>query len=191
VLLNILVVLENRMTTLQLILMICFYLVVLVAIAYFTRATLRRIAGAFASAAAVGLLVLGMVAIGEAMRLWDVTLSRTPQLVLMLYLALTVSCAPIYLLSWRIARRFGWAGLAILVGVATIVGPLRDYIVAANHPQWIEFAPGGAPMIAVGAIYAVIVGVGHALMRLVAGPSRVDSLERYSRMFKNAGLCDT
>ena len=169
------------MTTQQLILMICFYLVVLVAIAYFTRPTLRRISGACAGAAAVGLLVLGMVAMGETMRLWKVPLSRTPQLVLLLYLALTVSCVPIYLLSWRIARRFGRAGLAVLVGGAAVVGPLRDYIVAANYPQWIEFAPGVAPVLAVGAIYAVIVGVGHALMRLVAGPSGEDSLAARGR----------
>lgn len=164
------------MTTQQLILMNCFYLASLVAIAYFTRATSRRIAGGLAGAAVVGLLALGMITLGEAMTLWEVPLSWTPQLLVLLYLALGISSAPIYLISWRVARRFGWPGLAVLVGAAAVVGPIRDYMVAANYPEWIVFAPGVAPMLAVATTYVVIVGVGHALMRLVAGPSGEDRL---------------
>jgi hypothetical protein len=163
------------MTTQQLILMICFYLVALAAIAYFTRATLRRVAGALAGAAAVGLLALGMIALGQTMRLWEVPLSWTPQL-LLLYLALAISCAPIYLISWRITRRFGWAGLLVLAGVGAVVGPVRDYIVATRYRGWIVFAPGVAPVVAVAAIYVAIVGVGHGLMQLVVGRSGKDSL---------------
>ena len=166
------------MTTQQLILMNCFYFAVLATIAYFTRATSRRMAGVLAGAAAIALLALGMIALGEAMRLWEVPISLTVQLLLLLYMALTISCAPIYLISWRVARRFGWRGHTILVSGAAVIGPVRDYIVAMRNPEWIVFGPGIAPVIAVGTIYAMMVGVVHAVMRMVAGPSGEDRLVR-------------
>jgi hypothetical protein len=158
--------------------MIVFYLAVFAAIAYLTRASSRRIAGALAGSAAVALLVLSLIALGEAMRLWEVPISRTWQLLLLLYIVLAISVAPIYLISWRVARRFARRGLMVLVCVAAVVGPVRDYIVAANYPEWIEFEPGIAPMLAVGTIYTMIVGVGHLLMWMVAGRSGEDRLVR-------------
>jgi hypothetical protein len=158
----------------QLVLMISFYLAVFAAIAYFTRATSKRIAGALASAAAIALLALAIIALGERIGLWDVPFSLTSQLLLLLYFALAISIAPIYLISWRVVRRFGVRGLAVLVGCAAVVGPVRDYIVAARYPEWVVFGRGIAPVLAVGTMYAVIVGVGHGVMRMVAGGSGED-----------------
>jgi len=169
------------MTTRQLILMNCFYLTALVAIAYFTRATSRRIAGALAGGAASGLAALGVIAVGEAMRWWQVPISFTPYFLALLYFGLVISCAPIYLVSWRIARRFRSRGLAALVGVAAVVGPLRDYQVSARYPEWIDFGPGVVPVLAVAVTYAVTVGLGHAVMGLVAGPAGGDRLARRRR----------
>ena len=53
------------MTTLQLHLFNCIYLVVSVVFALLTRATARRITGALAGAAASGVLALGIIAHGE------------------------------------------------------------------------------------------------------------------------------
>ena len=166
------------MTTRQLILMTCLYLAALVVVTYVTRATTRRIAGALAGGAVVGLVALGVVTIGEAQGWWRVPFTQTPYVLLLGYLGFAISCTPIYLITWRVARRFSWRGLAVFFGAATIIGPIRDYRFAAAFPEWIIFAPGVAPVLAVGATYAVIVALGHAVMRLVAGPACEDLLAR-------------
>jgi hypothetical protein len=44
-------------------------------------------------------------------------------------------CAFIYLLTWRIARRFGSRGLATSVVGAAIIGPPRDYWAWRSFPS--------------------------------------------------------
>ena len=102
----------------------------------------------------------------------------TPYFLLLLYLGLAISCSPIYLITWRVARRFGWRGLAVFVGAAAVIGPPRDYLFATKYPEWMVFAPGVAPILADAVTYVGIVALGHAVMRLVAGPAREDQLAR-------------
>jgi hypothetical protein len=61
-----------------------------------------------------------------------------------------------------------------------IIGPPRDYLFAATFPAWTVFAPGVAPILADAATYVGIVIIGHAVMRLIAGPSREDRLRNES-----------
>ncbi|MDX6405910.1 MAG: hypothetical protein QOH70_3365 [Blastocatellia bacterium] len=164
------------MTIQQLIVVTCAYMVALVGVIYFTRATSRRIAGALAGGAAVGCFGMGAIVVGNALGLWRVPIFWTPSFVALFYLGLAISCSPIYLVTWRVARRFGWRGLAVCLGVVAIIGPPRDYLYAARYPAWMVFAPGVAPIIADAATYVGIVAIGHAVMRLVAGPSRADRL---------------
>jgi hypothetical protein len=164
------------MTIQQLIVVTCAYMVALVGVIYFTRATSRRIAGALAGGAAVGCFGMGAIVVGNALGLWRVPIFWTPSFVALFYLGLAISCSPIYLVTWRVARRFGWRGLAVCLGVVAIIGPPRDYLYAARYPAWMVFAPGVAPIIADAAAYVGIVAIGHAVMRLVAGPSRADRL---------------
>jgi hypothetical protein len=89
---------------------------------------------------------------------------------------LTITVTPIYLVTWRVARRFGWHGLAVCLGVVAIIGPPRDYLYSLKFPEWMVFAPGVAPIIADALAYIGIVAIGHAVMRLVAGPSSEDRL---------------
>jgi hypothetical protein len=79
-----------------------------------------------------------------------------------------------------LARRFGWRGLAVFIGIVAIIGPPRDYLFALTFPKWMVFAPGVAPILADSATYVGIVAIGHAVMRLVAGPSREDRLRNKS-----------
>jgi hypothetical protein len=164
------------MTTWQLIVVTCAYLVALVVVVYFTRATSRRIAGALAGGAAVGCFGFGAIVAGNALGLWRVPILWTPYFVALFYLGLSISVTPIYLITWRVARRFGWRGLAVCLGVVAIIGPPRDYLYAARYPAWMVFAPGIAPILADAAAYVGIVAIGHAVMSLVAGPSRADRL---------------
>ena len=168
------------MTPRQLIVVTSLYLVELVAVVYFTRATSRRILGAFVGGAAVGCFGLGAIVAGNALGLWRVPITRTPIFVALFYLGLVVSVTPIYLVTWRLARRFGWHGLAVFIGLVAIIGPPRDYLFAAVFPEWMVFAPGVAPVLADAATYVGIVVIGHAVMRLIAGPSRADRLRHKS-----------
>ena len=83
--------------------------------------------------------------------------------------------AYIYLVTWRIARRFGWRGLAVVVIALAIIGPPRDYAFMAKYPEWGAYAPGRT-VLAVAANYVLLVLVGHGVMRLVAGPAGADQL---------------
>jgi hypothetical protein len=168
------------LTTRQLIIVTCAYLVELVVVVYFTRATLRRVLGALAGGAAVGCFGLGAVVLGNALGLWRVPIFWTPVFLALFYIGLVISVTPIYLVTWRLARRFGWRGLAVFICIVTIIGPPRDYLFAATFPSWMVFAPGIAPILADAATYAGIVLIGHAVMRIVAGRSHADRLRNES-----------
>ena len=71
------------MTTLQMLLMIGLYLVAMVIVIYFTRATARRVAGALAGGAVVGLMALGSIALGERLG-WSNIPASTPYFVFIL-----------------------------------------------------------------------------------------------------------
>ena len=171
---------RGLVTPRQLIVVTGLYLVELVAVVYFTRATSRRILGAFAGGAAVGCFGLAAVVLGNSLALWRVPITRTPYFLTLFYLGFFVSVTPIYLVTWRLSRRFGWRGLAVFTCAAAIIGPPRDFLFAAVFPAWMVFAPGMAPVIADAATYVGIVVIGHAVMRLVAGPSRAGRLRHKS-----------
>jgi hypothetical protein len=159
-------------------LMIGLYAVVLVVVIYFARATARRVLGALVGGAAVGLMALGSITLCETLGWWRIPFASTPYFVFILYVGLAITCSPIYIVTWRVARRFGWRGLAVFVAIVAIVGPPRDYLYAATFPQWMVFSPGVAPILADSATYIGIVVLGHAVMRLVAGSARKDRLAR-------------
>lgn len=166
------------MTIQDMFLMIGLYVVASVVIIYLARATSRRVVGAIAGGAVVGLMALGSITICEALGWWKIPSSSTPYFAVILYVGLAITCSPIYIITWRVARRFGWRGLAVAVAIVAVVGPPRDYLYAAAFPRWMVFSPGLAPILADAATYIGIVVLGHAVMRVVAGPSREDRLAR-------------
>ena len=166
------------MTTGQILLISGLYLAAFIAVVYFTHARLLRITGAAAGGAIFGLVGLLAIALGEEQGWWRVPKAGSSYFQFLLWLGLAVSCAPVYLVTWRVARRFGAGGLSLWVVIAALIGPPRDYTFAAVFPKWMTFLPGIAPVIADATIYALLVLVGHAVMRMVAGPSQADSLAR-------------
>ena len=165
------------MTAQQLHLFNAIYLVVLVVVAVLTRATVRRLAGALAGAAAFGVVALGIIALGEKAEWWHMAITWDPYFLALLLLDFTLG-AFIYLLTWRVARRFGSRGLAVVVIVSAVIGPARDYAYMARFPEWGAFAPGVAPILAIAVTYVVMMLLGHGVMRLIAGPAREDRLAR-------------
>src|SRR5258708_2089511 len=166
------------MTTQQLILYTFGYLIALAAVIYFTRATARRVLGALVGGAGAGLLGLGAITLCEALGWWRVPFASTPYFLPLFYVGLSISLMPIYPVTWRVARRFGWRGLAVFIGIVTVIGPPRDYLYASMFPKWMVFTPGIAPIVADGATYAGGVIVGDGVMCLVGGPARADRLTR-------------
>src|SRR3954463_16751005 len=165
------------MTTQQIHLFNLIYLFVLALVAILTRATLRRIAGALAGGAAAGVVLLGIIALGERVGWWHMAITWEPYFLALLLIDLAL-CASVFLITWRIARRFGRRGLAVVLVVSAVIGPPRDFWYMRRFPEWGRYGPGVAPILAISATYVVFVLVGHGVMRLVAGPDREDRLAR-------------
>jgi hypothetical protein len=165
------------MTTQQLHLFNCLYLVILGVVAVFTRATARRIAGAVAGAAAAGVVALGIIAFGERAGWWHMAITWEPYFLTLMWIDLAL-CGYVFLITWRLARRFGGRGLAVLAFVAAVIGPPRDYWYMRRFPEWGAYEPGIAPVLAISGTYVLLGIVGHGLMRLVAGPASADRLAR-------------
>ena len=153
------------------------YLVLLAVVTVLTRATLRRIAGALAGAAVAGVAGLGIVAIGESAGWWHFVMTWEPYFLTLMCIG-TIPCGFIFLITWRIARRFGGRGLVVVVFVAAVLGPVRDYRYMATFPEWGAYAPGLAPVFAISAAYVILGILGHGLMRMIAGPATADRLAR-------------
>jgi hypothetical protein len=166
------------MTSLEIILWTCAYLVEFGAVIYFTRATARRVVAALIGGASAALLGLGAIALCKALGWWEIPFSSTPFFLPLFYVGLAISLTPIYLVTWRLARRFRWRGLAVFIGSVAVIGPPRDYLIAATFPKWMVFAPGVAPVLADAVTYVGMVAVGHAVMRVFAGPAIEDQLAR-------------
>ena len=146
---------------------------------YFTRPTGRRFAGALAGAVVVdGLGLWALIPFGEVQGWWSVRLNPSPSYRALFYLGTTVSTVPIFLVTWRIARRFGWRGLAVTFAVVAVGGPPREFAVGAKFPEWVTYAPGIATILALSAGY--VGGRGGARGdRLVAGPAKGSRLARW------------
>ena len=166
------------MTTRDIILWTCAYLIELCAVIYFTRASARRVAGALVGGAAAGLLGMGAIALGETGGWWHIPFASTRSFVPLFYVGLAISLTPVYLVTWRLARRFGWRGPAMFIGIVAVIGPPRDYLIAATFPKWMVFAPGVIPILADAATYIGMLAVGHVIMRFIAGPASEDQLAR-------------
>src|SRR6266496_496984 len=161
------------MTTQQLHLFNGLYLLVLIVVVFLTRATAQRVAGALAGGTAVGVVGLGIIALGEQMGWWDIAITWKPYFLTLMLIDFTL-CAFVFLITWRIARRFGWRGLAVVLFVLAGVGPPRDFWYLRRFPEWGNYGPGVAPVLAISAAYVVLVLLGHGVMRLIAGPARDD-----------------
>jgi hypothetical protein len=165
------------MTTQQLHLFNGLAIVLLVVVGIFTRATAQRIAGALAGGAAAGVVVLGIIALGEEVGWWHMAITWEPYFLALLWIDFALSAFP-FLITWRIARRFGWRGLALVLVIAAVIGPPRDYWYMERFPEWGAYGPGVAPVLAISATYVLLLAAGHGVMRLVAGPARGSPLAR-------------
>jgi hypothetical protein len=165
-------------TTQQLYFFSGFYLVLSLIIAFLTRATVRRFVAALVAGFVLAIVVLGIITLCEKAGLWHMVITWTPYYLTLFVVGCAISAPTMYLITWRIARRWGWRGLAVTILVLLVVGPARDSAYLAIFPEWGSYAPGMMPLAAVGATYALGVVLGHVVMRVVAGPSQGSPLAR-------------
>ena len=166
------------MTTQEIIVMTGAYAVALAAAIYFTRAPSRRVVGALAGGVTAGCFGVGAMVAGQALGAWWISLPSTPGVWALFSVGFAISLSPIYLITWRVARKFGWRGLAVCLVVAGVIGPPRDYLYAAVYPAWMVFGQGVTPVFADAATYVCLVALGHAVARFVCGPSIGSRLAR-------------
>lgn len=166
------------MTEQQLYIFDCLYLFLTASAAVFTRAPWRRIVGALAGATVCGPAGLGIIAFAERVGWWHFAIKRAPHILMLLWVGV-IFCAFVFLLTWRIARRFGGRGLAVLLVVIAVLGPFRDSWYMARFPEWGSYAPGIAPLLAISGAYVLLGILGHGTMRIVAGPAPADVLARW------------
>jgi hypothetical protein len=168
------------MTLLQIAVMSAAYAALFAAAIYFTHAPWRRVVGALVGGAVASCFGMAAIVSGEMIGVWWVSLPSTAGVQALFVAGLAVSLSPIYLVTWRIVRRFGWRGLALCLLVVGIVGPPRDYFYASVYPEWMIFAKGIGPIIADAATYIGLVALGHVVMWIVSGDARGGQLARSS-----------
>src|ERR1044071_812708 len=102
------------MTTQQLHLFNGIGLVVFFVVAIFSRATARRVVGALAGGAALGVVALGILTVCVKAGWWRFAITWEAYYLTLLWIDFALG-AFIFLITWRIARRFGSRGLALVV----------------------------------------------------------------------------
>ena len=89
------------------------YAVAFIFVAYLTRAGPRRVGGALFGGGIAGLLLTEIMALWEVIGWawqWRFEFAAKGYFPVLLGVCGAASCAPLYLITWRVARRFGWRG---------------------------------------------------------------------------------
>lgn len=168
---------SDRMTAEQLYLFNGLYLMAFVVLAFLTRATTRRMIGALAGGLAAGMIALLVVVLGEKMQWWHQTIRWEPRIVTLNLLSFAL-CGFVFLICWRLERRFGSKALTVPLLAVALIGPPRDYWYMSHFPEWGTYNWNIATVLAVSATYALLGVVGYGVMRFIAGPARGDALRR-------------
>jgi len=151
--------------------------------AFLSRATLRRILGAVAGGVLFGLFWLLRWRIGYAMGWWRTAFPETPDPTALftasvMPLLIILVGAALLIISWRIARRFGWLGCSVFILAVAASGAIRDRIYWDSIMRVLVATPGILPVAVDGAFFVAGLALGHGLMRLIAGPAPQDALAR-------------
>ena len=82
------------------------------------------------------------------------------------------------LVSWRVARRFGWAGVAVFIVAMSANLTVRDRMYWDVYMHMMTVSWGIQALLADTALFGLGLMLGHAVMRIVAGPAKGDGLSR-------------
>jgi hypothetical protein len=152
--------------------------VLFAAVAFFTRATRRRIAGALVASAPLVPLVLLYDTIAARLGWWRYPSVHTGNAPWAWYIAAALGYGAAFgLIGWRVIRRWATSGLIAFVVVFARFGAVRDYLYNVIS-QIIIFGSGPLPFLADLFSYASAAIVVQLIMRRIAGPAQSDALAR-------------
>lgn len=145
-------------------------------VAYFTRATVRRVAGA--ASAVLGFTAMSAPIDKLALRQgwWSYpSCAAPPHPSLIVYVGQSlIFVGTIALIAWRVRRRHGARGVASMAAFVCGAGTVRDFAVAAVFPSMIRFGAMPASLIADIGAWAIVVLCALGITRVVAGPASAD-----------------
>lgn len=148
------------------------------AVAWATRAGVRRVLGALCSVLVFIAISAPIDNFGARSGLWTYpSCVDPPHPPLAVYVGQALEfVGTLALIGWRVQRRFGAQGALGLTVLVCIVGLARDLSVAAAMPEMIRFGAMPASAIADVVAWLIVVFVALAPSRLVAGSARADPL---------------
>ena len=146
--------------------------------AYFTRAVLLRAMGSLAGGAVLMVGWMVKLRIDYAMGWLRSALPETPDPLTRFALSVLFFAGVLFLVSWRVSRRFGWAGQTAMILVMPVYFAVRDRIWYQQFMRIMIVTPGIGPVLGDAALFAVALVLGHGVMRLIAGPAGKDTLAR-------------
>ncbi len=153
----------------------CVYTGAIVATAYFTRATPRRIVGAIAGGVVVAVVGIGIEILCQTLGFWHYPSTRDRYVPPLMYPLLGLSFATLALIGWRVTRRFGSIGQIVFLSAVIVIGTVRDYV-EAQALGIIVLAPGIPTVIVDAVCWGGLTVLVQVVMRLIAGPSKLDRL---------------
>lgn len=149
---------------------------------FFTRARIRRVAGALTGGMLFGATWVIKLRLDYSMGWWRTRFAETPDPLSLvspaLGLGIGVLGGLVFLISWRVARRFGWVGVAVFIVVASASFTVRDRMYWDKFMHMMTVSWGVQALLADTAIFVLGLTLGHAAMRMVAGPAKGDGLAR-------------
>ena len=149
-------------------------------VAFFTRATPRRIVGALISAIPLIPLIMFYDLIAARLRWWHYPSVTTATAPFTWYIAAALWYgAALGLIGWRVIRRFDKRGLIAFLVVFALFGVTRDFLYSITSGV-IVFGPGLIPLIADLLAYASGAVIVQLLMYWIVGQPRADPLARMS-----------
>jgi len=147
-------------------------------IAFFSRASLRRIIGVLLASIPVVPMVMIYDKTAAQLGWWHYPVVATASAPLAWYIAAALWYgAALGLIGWRVIRRWGTTGLIAFVVIFALFGVARDYAYNLTT-QLIVFGPGPIPLLADLFSYASAAAVVQLLMRWIVGPAQSDALAR-------------
>jgi len=148
-------------------------------VAFFTRATLRRILGVLAGSLPLIPMVMFYDMIASRLGFWQYLGMPvgSPGPFLWYIDAALFYGAALGLVGWRVIRRYGRNGLIGFLVAFALFGATRDYIMSSTMGG-IQFGPGLPPFLADLFAYASPAAVVQLVMYRVSGPPRSDALRQ-------------
>jgi hypothetical protein len=150
-------------------------------VVFFTRPRLRRVAGALAGGLVFGADWVFKLRLDYSMGWWRTQFAASPDPFSLFspalgFFGIAVLGALVFLISWRVARRFGWVGLAVFIVLVSAQFTFRDrmYWDTVMHMMTISWRV--QVVLADTALFVLGLTLGHAAMRMVAGPAEGDGL---------------